>query len=144
MSRTDHITLPMPSILRLFAMPLIEAPLGSFLMLPGTKSCLSKVTLWLAPESHITLKLSIGSMAALHATGCCRTTASDRRQLQCHPFGVGISPLHSCAIFGVGEILGEPVVDEPIGQSVGDPMGVPVGISLGELLGVTLGGWNKG
>ena len=135
-SRTDHITLPMPSILRLFAMPLIEAPLGSFLMLPGTKSPLSKVTLWLAPESQITLKLSIGSMAALHATGCCRTTASDRRQLQCHPFGVGISPLHSCDIFGVGkggkmslgEILGEPVVDEPIGQSVGDPMGVPVGI----------------
>ena len=98
-------------------MPLIEAPLGSFLMLPGTKSCLSKVTLWLAPESQITLKLSIGSMAALHATGCCRTTASERRQLQlhsCHPFGVGIS---------LGEILGE-----PIGLSVGDPMGVPVGI----------------
>ena len=143
MSRTDHITLPMPSILRLFAMPLIEAPLGSFLMLPGTKSLLSKVTLWLAPESQITLKLSFGSMAALHATGCCRTTASERRQLQlqlhsCHPFGVGISPLHSCDIFGVvalGEILGESI-GEPIGLSVGDPMGIS--------LGLTLGGWNKG
>ena len=121
MSRTDHITLPMPSILRLFAMPLIEATLGSFLMLPGTKSCLSKVTLWLAPESHITLKLSVGSMAALHATGCCRTTASDRRQLQCHPFGVGTL---------LGEILGESV-GEPIGLSVGEPIG-------------PLGGWNKG
>ena len=117
MSRTDHITLPMPSILRLFAIPLIEAPLGSFLMLPGTKSLLSKVTLWLAPESHITLKLSIGSMAALHATGCCRTTASDNRQLQ----------LHSCDISGVGtggNPFGEESVVEPIGQSVG--------------------GWNKG
>ena len=123
MSRTDHITLPMPSILRLFAIPLIEAPLGSFLMLPGTKSLLSKVTLWLAPESQITLKLSIGSMAALHATGCCRTTASERRQLHwCHPFGVGI-------------LLGE-----PIGQSVGDSMG----ISLGVTVGGSLGGWNRG
>ena len=125
MSRTDHNTLPMPSIRRLFAIPLIEALLGSFLMLPGTKLLLSKVTLWLAPESHITLKLSIGSMAALHATGCCRTTASDRRQLH-------LSPLHSCDIFGVGEILG----DEPNGLSVGDPMGIS--------LGLTLGGWNKG
>ena len=123
-SRTDHITLPMPSILRLLAMPLIEAPLGSFLMLPGTKSRLSKVTLWLAPESHITLKLSVGSMAALHATGCCRTTASDRRQLQlCHPFGVvgKVSP---------GEVLGESL-GEPIGLSVGEPIR-------------PLGGWNKG
>ena len=119
MSRTDHNTLPMPSICRLFAFPLIEAPLGSFLMLPGTKSCLSKVTLWLAPESHITLKLSIGSMAALHATGCCRTTASDSRQLHsCHPFGVGT----------VGAMLGESL-GEPIGLSVGDG---------------PLGGWNEG
>ena len=131
MSRTDHITLPMPSILRLFAMPLIEAPLGSFLMLPGTKSPLSKVTLWLAPESQITLKLSIGSMAALHATGCCRTTASERRQLQ----------LHSCHPFGV--ILGESV-GEPIGLSVGEPIGVLLGESMGISLEVTLGGWNKG
>ena len=117
-------------------MPLIEAPLGSFLMLPGTKSLLSKVTLWLAPESHITLKLSIGSMAALHATGCCRTTASDSRQLQlCHPFGVGISPLHSSDISGVGtggNPFGEESVVEPIGLSVGEPVGLSVG------------GWNKG
>ena len=127
-------------------MPLIEAPLGNFLMLPGTKSHLSKVTLWLAPESQITLKLSIGSMAALHATGCCRTTASERRQLQlhsCHPFGVGISPLHSCDIFGVvalGEILGESL-GEPIELSVGEPIGLFVGDGP---LGVTLGDWNKG
>ena len=138
MSRTDHITLPMPSILRLFAMPLIEAPRGSFLMLPGTKSLLSKVTLWLAPESQITLKLSIGSMAALHATGCCRTTASDRRQLQCHPFGVGISPLHSCDISGVG------TGGNPFGESVGEPIGLSVGDPMGISLGLTLGGWNKG
>ena len=142
MSRTDHITSPMPSMRRLFAIPLIEAPLGNFLMLPGTKSLLSKVTLWLVPESQITLKLSIGSMAALHATGCCRTTASERRQL------------HSCDIFGVvgkmsmGEILGESL-GEPIGLSVGDSMGVPVGISLGESMGISLGvqflgDWNKG
>ena len=145
-SRTDHITLPMPSILRLFAMPLIEAPLGSFLMLPGTKSLLSKVTLWLAPESHITLKLSIGSMAALHATGCCRTTASESRQLQlwlhsCHPFGVGISPLHSCDIAGVGT-GGNPFGEEWL--SVGEPIGVLLGESMGIPLEVTLGGWNKG
>ena len=73
------------------------------------------------PESQIILKLSIGSMAALQATGCCRTTASERRQLQlqlhsCHPFGVGTL---------LGEILGESLGDEPIRQSVGDPMGVP-------------------
>ena len=139
MSRTDHITLPMPSILRLLAIPLIEAPLGNFLMLPGTKSRLSKVTLWLAPESQITLKLSIGSMAALHATGCCRTTASERRQLQlqlhsCHPFGVGTL---------LGEILGESV-GEPIGLSVGEPIGVLLGELMGISLEVTLGGWNKG
>ena len=127
MSRTDHITLPMPSILRLFAIPLIEAPLGSFLMLPGTKSCLSKVALWLAPESQITLKLSIGSMAALHATGCCRTTASERRQLQLW--------LHSCHPFGVGTLLGE-----ILGESVGEP----IGLSVGEPIGLSVGDWNEG
>ena len=86
MSRTDHITLPMPSILRLFAIPLIEAPRGSFLMLPGTKSCLSKVTLWLAPESQITLKLSFGSMAALQATGCLKNN-SFQKEAVAHAIG---------------------------------------------------------
>ena len=80
-SKTDHNASPIPSVFRLFAMPLIAAPLGSFLMLPGMKSLLSGLTDWLAPESQMTVKLSFGSMAALQATRCWRTTASEKRRL---------------------------------------------------------------
>ena len=86
--------------------------MGSFLVLPGRKSLLSKLTHWLAPESQIALKLSLGSTAALHATGCCSTTASEKRPLQLeHPVGMPVE-------ISVGEILGVRV-------------GVPVGAELG-------------
>ena len=99
-SNTDQTASPMPSILGSFAIPLIDAPLGSFLRLPGRKSLLSGLTDWLAPESQMTLKEFVGSMAALHATGCCKTTASEKR--------------HS-VFAGFGELAGVPV-------------GVPVGV----------------
>ena len=73
MSRTDHCTVPNPSIFRLLLIPWMLAPLGSFLMDP-IKSLLSGLTHIEAPESQMIVKLSFGSMAALHATGCCRTT----------------------------------------------------------------------
>ena len=80
---TDHSTVPNPSILRLLLIPWMLAPLGSFLIEP-MKSRLSGLTHMDAPESQIIVKLSLGSMAALQATGCCNTTDSERRQLQGH------------------------------------------------------------
>ena len=41
------------------------------------KSLSSGLTHMDAPESQIIVKLSFGSMAALQATGCCKTTDSD-------------------------------------------------------------------
>ena len=79
-SSTDHSTVPDPSIFKLLLIPWMLAPLGSFLMDP-VKSLLSGLTHMDAPESQIIVKLSFGSIAALHATGCCSTTDSDSRPL---------------------------------------------------------------
>ena len=46
------------------------------------KSRLSGLTHIDAPESQIIVKLSLGSIAALQAAGCCSTADSDRKQLQ--------------------------------------------------------------
>ena len=77
------------------------APLGSFLIEP-MKSLLSGLTHMDAPESQIIVKLSLGSMAALQATGCCSTTDSERRQLQEHVVQVEGDPEGSFD----GQILG--------------------------------------
>ena len=78
MSMIDHCTVPVPSIFRLLLIPCVLAPFGSLRMVP-MKSLLSGLTHMDAPESQIMVKLSLGSMAALQAIGCCRTTDSDNR-----------------------------------------------------------------
>ena len=105
-SQTDHNASPIPSIFGLFAMPLIAAPFGGFLMLPGMKSLLSGLTHCEAPESQMTLKESFESMAALHATGCCKTTASEKRHSDFVGFGdpVGV-PVGVFVIDGDCEIV---------------------------------------
>ena len=135
-SKTDHNASPIPSVFRLFAMPLIAAPFGSFLMLPGMKSLLSGLTDWLVPESQMTVKLSFGSMAALHATGCWRTTDSEKRHSDFFgdpagvSIGISVGASMSAKALGVGMSLGE---------SVGILLGTPLGVSVGEILGVSPG-----
>ena len=105
MSNTNQTTSPIPSVFKSLAIPFVEALLGSFIRLPGRKSLSSGLTHCDAPESQITLKASFESMAALHATGCCRTTASENGQSQ---------EQADLMVF-----LGEPF---------GDPAGAPIGV----------------
>ena len=139
-SNIDQTTSPIPSIFKSLAIPLTEAPLGSFFRLPGRKSLSSGLTHCDAPESQITEKLSFGSMAALQATRCWRTTASENG--------------HSDFL---GDAAGVPV-DVPVGVTTGVGLAagrtpeisqfwMPVGVifdeSLGELsepsVGVSVG-----
>ena len=73
--------MPDPSSFRLLPIPWILAPFGSLRMVP-MKSLLSGLTHMDAPESQMMAKMSLESMAALQATGCCRTTDSDKRHGQ--------------------------------------------------------------
>ena len=90
-------------------MPCMSAPFGDLQMVP-MKSLLLGLTHMDAPEFQMTVKLSFGSMAALQAIGCCRTTDLDDRQLQ-------------------GQVV----------QTGGVSDGSLVGISAGSLVGISEG-----
>ena len=118
------------------------------------KSCLSGVTHIEAPESQMMVKLSLGSMAALQATGCCGTTDSDSRQLHGQvsvdggsSAGCGLRVLCNVllVLYNVLVSVVPGVLDRLVGCARRVPanaserssvnLGVSLGVSLGELRG---------
>ena len=96
------------------------------------KSLLSGLTHMDAPESQMIVKLSFGSTAVLHATGCCRTTDCDDRQAQLPGQMDGVLEGSVGAVNGSLNSISDGLL---VGLFDGVSDGSLVGISDGSLVG---------